>query len=1520
MLSWWWWWWKWFMVYGYVTIFILTSSPLGHISDHFSSNSVDRTGASWVLPSYGESPKGFWGVDALQTLHVSSANTNAGTGTSGDPFKTIQQATAAAAGAGQDVLINVAPGTYNPNETPSSNNGIDFTGLNNNNFKIDITSSGTNATTFIVCSTSGLRALKFSGTPSSGTTFSFKGFTFKDCLKDGIANIGGTPKITFEQCTFTNCNIESTSTALGMFEMAAASTLTFNSIYAYNLKALSSKSVAFVRAPIGGVVTVSSSDFFDIQGAGDGSLFNVEGSTQLTVTGSKFSDLTATGDGGWANIETTGAVTVSSSHFKNMRSGDDAGVFEMSGATAVTVRDSTFNNCSSFEKGGVFQLGDTAVLTMESSTIVNSSSNTGGIGYSKDSSQFHGNHLLFNSSSASVGGHLAAKDNAKLNLNNVTLFSGLAVLDGGCIRVENAASMDMKNSVGQQCRSYLSGGLLSSSTTGVITIDNSTFTSNIASQDGGLIWATRKSPIPTSAILVVTNSRIVGTSQGGIGCIFITAFCNAQIKDTTIVGGTSGYSGGAVACDGASKVDLSRVKIQNCFSPLYGGGILVTKSASLNLQDSEVDSCRAVQGGAMYVNGQSFLLPFFTDMPVVFIKNTTFHNNSISSSSSNNYGGAIFSVASTLTIEDSRFVGNRNNLHALTHGGALSFTSLWLPFQTPGILNIKNSVFHSNTAGLGGALDLWIRANNQTSLTGNQFVNNTAKVGSSIYFSDVPQQDPTTTRNAESRENSETNPLIASILASNTFANNTSSQGGDQFSSPPRKYKVESAFTSVKIGETKSVSLVVQNVFNATVKAAEIRVSFNVNGTAELSNRGNIFTPDASGRILVSFFIAAPGPGTYRVSTTTTTAENFVFGEEFSQDVIVSSCDSDEHFETFSGTNLICVDDSPLLDSRQVLFVSFAAAVVFLAIVLVVYFWWYMPYKRMEELKTAPWLIPFDSIVIIKDGRDTEESCEATETKSKWTMKSELSHVSNSSSMYRLHVHGRDLAAGDYNGIVVLLTFLRKQFIDLSSRPLREDLHKVFKLRHPNLNPLIGVCIQSPNICIVTQFSSKGSLTDVMQDWKETGVDGMFKTSWCLDLANGLSYLHTKYGPHGNLRSSKCLINSRWGLSITGFGLAPFKDGETDDISFENNEKHAYDMKFKQLWVAPELLSSMKYQSRSTPSATLPGDVYSYGIVANYIQSGEEPYEDLELDINLVLDGIENGGLRPLPFKSSSGVQKILKEIVLKCWDPDQYLRPHMKSILALMKEKAPKVDRVFDKLISMMEKYSNELKSKVETKENELQSKREEVDNFLSSTIPKPVLRVLKTGQSWEARSYPLASVLVLDIVKFSKRIESLAPAHTAKLLIQIDHLIYDLMGDDTSFVSLETTGDVYMIASGLPETCGDKHAFNLCDFGSKIQPSLRKIYLDNVSLDLSCRIGISTAGALAGICGARLPRFFVLGNVMSTALRIEMAGAAGKIRVSEKTKELAELHDSKNKFEFHPAGPLMSTGSVDMETYWLS
>lgn len=62
-----------------------------------------------------------------------------------------------------------------------------------------------------------------------------------------------------------------------------------------------------------------------------------------------------------------------------------------------------------------------------------------------------------------------------------------------------------------------------------------------------------------------------------------------------------------------------------------------------------------------------------------------------------------------------------------------------------------------------------------------------------------------------------------------------------------------------------------------------------------------------------------------------------------------------------------------------------------------------------------------------------------------------------------------------------------------SSPPQLKDL------RHDNICAFIGACTEPPNICIITEYCSRGSLKDVLEN-EDVKLDNMFLASMVADV------------------------------------------------------------------------------------------------------------------------------------------------------------------------------------------------------------------------------------------------------------------------------------------------------------------------------------------------------------------------------------------------------------------------------------
>ncbi|KAK6035010.1 hypothetical protein COOONC_27487 [Cooperia oncophora] len=122
--------------------------------------------------------------------------------------------------------------------------------------------------------------------------------------------------------------------------------------------------------------------------------------------------------------------------------------------------------------------------------------------------------------------------------------------------------------------------------------------------------------------------------------------------------------------------------------------------------------------------------------------------------------------------------------------------------------------------------------------------------------------------------------------------------------------------------------------------------------------------------------------------------------------------------------------------------------------------------------------------------------------------------------------------------------------VDLSRAQLME-LKKMKDLQHDHITRFTGACLDAPHWCIVTEYCPKGSLEDILEN-DQIKLDNMMKYSLLHDLVKGLYFLHnSEIRSHGRLKSSNCVVDSRFVLKVTDFGLHglhAMEENTIDDI------------------------------------------------------------------------------------------------------------------------------------------------------------------------------------------------------------------------------------------------------------------------------------------------------------------------------------------------------------------------------------
>ena len=70
------------------------------------------------------------------------------------------------------------------------------------------------------------------------------------------------------------------------------------------------------------------------------------------------------------------------------------------------------------------------------------------------------------------------------------------------------------------------------------------------------------------------------------------------------------------------------------------------------------------------------------------------------------------------------------------------------------------------------------------------------------------------------------------------------------------------------------------------------------------------------------------------------------------------------------------------------------------------------------------------------------------------------------------------------------------------NRTLLVELKQMRECIHENLIKIIGVCIEQPNYCLVTELCPRGTLADLLQNEK-MNIDWVFRYSIITDIVEG---------------------------------------------------------------------------------------------------------------------------------------------------------------------------------------------------------------------------------------------------------------------------------------------------------------------------------------------------------------------------------------------------------------------------------
>uniref|UniRef100_A0A3B4UBZ9 Guanylate cyclase n=1 Tax=Seriola dumerili TaxID=41447 RepID=A0A3B4UBZ9_SERDU len=407
------------------------------------------------------------------------------------------------------------------------------------------------------------------------------------------------------------------------------------------------------------------------------------------------------------------------------------------------------------------------------------------------------------------------------------------------------------------------------------------------------------------------------------------------------------------------------------------------------------------------------------------------------------------------------------------------------------------------------------------------------------------------------------------------------------------------------------------------------------------------------------------------------------------------------------------------------------------------------------------------------------------------------------------------------------------------------------EMKHENLVQFFGVCNEPPNVCLVTQYCKKGSLKDVLKA-SDVDLDGMFKLSFAYDIVNEM------------------------------------------------------------YWTAPELLRQVGVPAKGTPK----GDVYSFAIIMWELMYNSKagPYYDVNLEPKIIRQlrtPCQGELLRP--GLSEQLCDDNINTLLRVCWSENPDHRPPFGLIRRQLKDTSPDHANILDNMVDKLEKYANHLEEVVEERTNQLTAEKARADKLLSSMLPY-IADQLMAGKSVEPQSYEMVTIFFSDIVGFT----SMCSVSSAMEVVTFLNDLYSLFDDIIKMYDVykvETIGDAYMVASGLPISNGNKHALEISTMALHFLSAIKVFRIRHMPTEsLSIRIGIHSP-VVAGVVGTTMPRYCLFGDTVNMASRME-SNSLLKIHISQCTADILVRAGS---FELEERGEIEMKGKGSHKTYWL-
>lgn len=278
-----------------------------------------------------------------------------------------------------------------------------------------------------------------------------------------------------------------------------------------------------------------------------------------------------------------------------------------------------------------------------------------------------------------------------------------------------------------------------------------------------------------------------------------------------------------------------------------------------------------------------------------------------------------------------------------------------------------------------------------------------------------------------------------------------------------------------------------------------------------------------------------------------------------------------------------------------------------------------------------------------------------------------------------------------------------------------------------------------------------------------------------------------------------------------------------------------------------------------------------------------------------------------------------LVKLMRRCYQYEPSKRPDSVVVTAAVKRITHGITskKLLENLTDRMEQYTNNLESLIDAKLATLVGEKLKTDELLYQFVPKSIASLLKEGQSVQPEAFDCVTVFYSDIVGFTSLSSESSPMEVIDFLSDL-YLCFDETLEQYDIFKVDTIGDAYIVASGLPQRNEGKHVTEIARAALELRAKLAKFKIPHKpGRILQMRVGIHSGPCVAGIVGGlNMPKYCVFGDTLSIGKYMESSGLPMKIHVTEESKNLL---DKVSGFKIEPRTPKITKDGLPFQTYWL-